>query len=79
MVAVDPKPISPGPSQPLGPPDVDSSISSPLIFQLPFSAGQPWPSSVNVPPGSNRATKAPNFNGWRWNLHVGLLACGRWS
>src|SRR5215207_1346065 len=54
----------PGPSQPLGAPEVRrSSTSAPSTFQPPESVGQRSPSSLNVPEGSNRAVKTPNLKG----------------
>src|ERR1051325_3583778 len=41
----------PGPSQPPGPPLVNSSTSEPSLFHVPLSVGQPFPSILNVPAG----------------------------
>src|SRR5215216_889768 len=53
----------PGPSQPPGPPLINSSISEPVLFQVPLSLGQRSPSSVNVPAGSKRTRNTPKDNG----------------
>src|SRR5687767_4170479 len=53
----------PGAAQAVVPP-VDTSSSCPVfLVQLPFSLGQPAPSSVNVPAGSKRTVKTPYFSG----------------
>src|SRR5215207_6856911 len=53
----------PGPSHPPGPPLMTNSTSEPAVFHVPLIFGQRSPSIENVPVGSKRATKMPNFNG----------------
>ena len=65
-------------SQPPGPPDMVSSISVLVLFQLPFRAGQPWPCNMKVPPGSKRAIKAPNFMGVEGSGPAGCWAVAVW-
>ena len=57
--AVISKPIPSRPVTAVGTVRTSNSISPPSAFQLPLNAGQPSPSSVNVPPGTKRAVNAP--------------------